>query len=153
MTELKTFCGADCGQCGLKDECAGCAPTNGRPFGGACMVAECCIEKGCGCESCGEDCRLRERLAAEFNALGIDDMEEITTLYALRGSYINLQYTLPGGQQARFWDDNRIYLGNRVCKRDSGRCFGLTADENHLLVCEYGGRDCSLQAARMNRIL
>ena len=48
MTELKTFCGADCGQCGLKDECAGCAPTNGRPFGGACIVAECCIEKGCG---------------------------------------------------------------------------------------------------------
>ena len=87
MTELKTFCGADCGQCGLKDECAGCAPTNGRPFGGAC---------------------------------------------------INLQYTLPGGQQARFWDDNRLYLGNRVCKRDNGRCFGLTADEIHLLVCEYG---------------
>ena len=137
---MKTFCGADCGQCGLKDECAGCAPTNGRPFGGACIVAECCIEKGCGCcgESCGESCSLRERLVAEFNVLGIGGMEEITTLYALRGSCINLQYTLPGGQQARFWDDNRIYLGNQVCKRDSGRCFGLTADENYLLVCEYG---------------
>ena len=47
--------------------------------------------------------------------------------------------TLPGGQKVKFWDDSRVYLGNQLCKHDgSGRCYGLTADEEHLLVCEYG---------------
>lgn len=28
--------------------------------------------------------------------------------------------------------------GQQVCKKNSDRCYGLTADENFLLVCEYG---------------
>lgn len=28
--------------------------------------------------------------------------------------------------------------GNQICKKKSNRCYGLTADENYLLVCEYG---------------
>lgn len=84
------------------------------------------------------NCRLKQELIAEFNALGIEDMAEVTDLNLLCGSYINLEYTLPGGQTARLWDDNRIYFGNQLCKKDSDRCYGLTADENYLLVCEYG---------------
>ena len=50
---------------------------------------------------------------------------------------------VPGGQKIKFWDDQRIYLGNQMCKHDgSGRCYGLTADEHHLLVCEYGDNGC-----------
>ena len=104
------------------------------------MLAECCASHGC--ENCGKaleaSCRLKEELIAEFNALGIQDMEEITSLNALLGSFVNLAYTLPGGQVIKFWDDKRIYLGNQICKKNSDRCYGLTADENHLLVCEYG---------------
>ena len=40
----------------------------------------------------------------------------------------NLAYTLPGGQEIRFWDDARVYLGNQVHKKGSDRCYGLTAD-------------------------
>lgn len=136
---MKTLCGLDCKECGSK-ECGGCVETKGRPFGGSCMIAQCC--EGRGCENCGRafeaPCRLKEQLIAEFNGLGIEDMEEVTSLNALWGAYINLQYTLPGGQKIKFWDDNRIYLGNQIGKRNSSRCYGLTADENYLLVCEYG---------------
>ncbi len=46
---------------------------------------------------------------------------------------------MPGGQKVKFWEDGRVYLGNQLEKQDgSGRCYGLTADENWLLVCEYG---------------
>ncbi len=138
---MRNLCGLDCGECGWKEHCAGkCAETGGHPYGGSCMIAQCCGEKGC--ENCGKafeaPCRLKERLIAEFNALHIEDMEEVTGLNALLGSYVNLQYTLPGGQAVKVWDDNRIYLGNQMHKINSERCYGLTADEHYLIVCEYG---------------
>ena len=148
---MKTKCGLDCSECGSK-ECGGCTETNGRPFGGSCMLALCCDEKGC--DNCGRafeaPCRLKEELIAEFNALGIEDMEEITDLYALNGAFVNLAYTLPGGQEIRFWDDARVYLGNQVHKKGSDRCYGLTADESYLLVCEYGegGSDAEIVVYR-----
>ncbi|MCI9229863.1 MAG: DUF3795 domain-containing protein [Lachnospiraceae bacterium] len=151
---MKTKCGLDCSECGSK-ECGGCTETNGRPFGGSCMLALCCDEKGC--DNCGRafeaPCRLKEELIAEFNALGIEDMEEITDLYALNGAFVNLAYTLPGGQEIRFWDDGRVYLGNQVHKKGSDRCYGLTADESYLLVCEYGegGSDAEIVVYRRRK--
>lgn len=136
---MRTKCGLDCKECGFQ-ECPGCMETGGRPFGGSCMLAVCCDEKGC--DNCGRafeaPCRLKEELIAEFNALGIEDMEEVKSLNALSGAFVNVAYKLPGGQEIRFWDDSRIYLGNQICKKGSDRCYGLTADENYLLVCEYG---------------
>ena len=119
------------------------------------MMAECCADKGC--ESCGKSletpCKLKQQLVTEFNELGIEDMEEITDLNALYGAYINLQYTLPSGQAIKFWDDTRIYLGNQVCKKNSDRCYGLTADERYLLECEYGenGSDAEIIVYKKRR--
>lgn len=98
-------------------------------------------------------CKLKQQLVTEFNELGIEDMEEITDLNALYGAYINLQYTLPSGQAIKFWDDTRIYLGNQVCKKNSDRCYGLTADERYLLVCEYGenGSDAEIIVYKKRR--
>ena len=45
-------------------------------------------------------------------------------------------------------------MGNQLCKKDgSGRCYGLTADENYLLVCEYGenGSDPEIVVYRRRR--
>ena len=136
----KTLCRIDCTECGYKDTCAGCAATKGRPFGSDCMIAKCCQNKGQNhCEGCADKpCDLKEKLIAEFNALGITDMKQVTDLCALKGSFVNLEYTLPSGQVIKFWDDSKIYLGYQICKKDSDRCYGLTADENYLLVCEYG---------------
>ena len=134
-----SICGTDCAQCPMGDSCGGCAATGGRPFGAPCIVADCCLGGGrTHCEACSP-CRLKSELIAEFNALHIPDMAEVTDLNALRGAYINLTYTLPGGRTVQLLDDDRIYLGNQMDKRGgSGRCYGLAAGEDFLLVCEYG---------------
>ena len=66
-------------------------------------------------------------------------MEEVTELNALKGSFANIEYTLPNGHTVKFWDDNRIYLGNQLHKKDSDRCYGIIADEKYLMVSEYSG--------------
>lgn len=139
MVMGKTFCKIDCQACAYRDSCRGCEATDGHPFGSACVIASCCLgqgkrESGCDCGACS----VKERLIAEFNALGIEDMEEVKDLHALKGSFVNLEYRLPSGQSIRFWDDDKIYLGNQLCKKGSDRCYGLAADEEHLLVSQYG---------------
>lgn len=135
-----TICGVDCAQCSMKDVCGGCAETSGRPFGGECVVAECCKGKGSArCEGCGDSvCELKNKLISEFNALGVEGMPQLTELVSLQGAFINLEYTLPSGQTAKLLDDNKIYLGYQLQKENSARCYGVTADESRLLVCEYG---------------
>ena len=137
---IGSICGLDCAGCSLKDTCGGCAKTSGQPFGGECVVAACCENRGykC-CADCSDtSCGLKEQLISEFNALGIKDMAEVTSLNQLKGSFINLAYPLSNGQTIQLLEDSKIYLGNQLCKAGSARCYGLAADESHLLVCEYG---------------
>ncbi len=137
---MKAICGLDCNECGFRGSCKGCGETCGKPFGGTCMIAVCCGEKRC--ENFGKSfsapCPLKEELVREFNALGIPDMEEVKFLNALTGSYINMTFPLPNGSTVRFWQDERVYLGNQMKKIGSDRLYGIVADENYLLVCEYG---------------
>ena len=139
---MHSVCGLDCEQCQLKDTCKGCVETGGRPFegGGQCPLAACCFSQGHQhCDAWGQPaCQLKARLIAEFNALGIPDMPKVTGLNTLPGSYINQVYPLPNGETVRFWKDEKIYLGNQLEKIGGGRCYGIVADENYLLVCEYG---------------
>ena len=81
---------------------------------------------------------MKEKLIDAFNALHIAGMGKVTELYQHKGSFINLEYTLPSGQQVKLWDDERTYWGNQLEKPGSERCYGLVADEKYLLVCEYG---------------
>ena len=136
---MKTICGADCNKCGFKEKCAGCQETNGHPFGDSCMLAQCSNSNSCdeGCKSCSAACKLKAKLIEEFNTLGIEDMEEITGLNACKGSYINLTYTFSSGQAVKLLDDDKIYLGNQLSKKDSSRYYGIAADESVLIVSEY----------------
>lgn len=129
----KTICGAECGGCSFKESCKGCLETDGHPFGGKCIAAECY-------KSGGENgfAVYEKRLIEEFNSLGIADMPEITALYKLNGAYVNLEYPFPNGEKIKLLDDTKIYLGNQVEKANSDRCYGLVADDDYLLVCEYG---------------
>lgn len=128
----KSICGIDCAKCEACGACGGCSETDGRPFGGECVVAKCCRR--------GETAlaELKEKLIAAVKALAITDMEEVNDFNALRGSFVNLTYPLPGGQSVKFWDDNKIYLGNQLHKQGSNRCYGIVADETYLMVAEYG---------------
>lgn len=71
-------------------------------------------------------------------ALQIADMLPITGLYPLKSSFVNTEYLLPDGKSVKFRPEDRILLGTQVCKRNSERRYGLTADEKYLLVCKYG---------------
>ena len=82
--------------------------------------------------------RFKQQLAEEFNALHIQGMPRVEGLNVLTGSYINLEYTLPGGQKVKFLDDNSSYLGNQLpCEFGGDRCFGIAAGMQFLLVCTY----------------
>lgn len=130
---MKTICGIECTECKQKESCKGCVETNGRPFDGECIAAEYY-------KSGGEKSFLtyKNQLIEEFNGLGISDMPRITDLCQLSGAYINLEYALPNGQKIKMLDDKKIYLGYQVEKKNSDRCYGLAADNDYLLVCEYG---------------
>lgn len=80
---------------------------------------------------------LKTTLIDEFNSLGIEGLH-LTDLNLLKGSYINLEYTLPNGQKVKLLEDDKMYLGNQVEIEGKDRCYGVAADENYLLVCEYG---------------
>lgn len=130
---MKTICGIDCNDCEWKNVCKGCMETNGRPFGGECVAAE-CYKAG------GKSCFItyKKQLMDEFNSLGIADMPAITNLFQLSGAYVNLEYTLSNGEKIKLLDDTKVYLGCQVEKSGSDRCYGLIADNHYLLVSEYG---------------
>ena len=129
---MASLCGLDCSQCEWGCSCKGCEATGGKPFGGSCVLAEQCRKGPTAWEA------WRASLIQAFNDLHIPDMGPVTSLEALAGSYINLEYTLPGGQKVKLWDDDRVYLGYQLHKSGSERCYGLTADETYLMVAEYG---------------
>ena len=82
---------------------------------------------------------FKKTLIDEINSLGIDDMPRVEKLNALVGKYVNLEYTLPGGEKVRFLDDNATYLGNQLASEIAeGVCFGVLANMDFILVCTYG---------------
>ena len=65
-------------------------------------------------------------------------MPKLETLNALVGGYINMEYQLPNGSRVKFLDDGATYLGNQLeSELESGRCFGIAANADFILVCTY----------------
>ena len=81
---------------------------------------------------------LKKQLIDEINALAIPGMPRLEKLNALVGSYVNLEYPLPGGQSVKFLDDRTTYLGNQLEPESGDRCFGVLANADFILVCTYG---------------
>ena len=81
---------------------------------------------------------FKKQLIGEINALNIEGMPKLTALNALVGSYINLEYRLPNGRSVKYLDDNATYLGNQLeCEFGGGRCFGIAANMDFILICTY----------------
>jgi len=80
---------------------------------------------------------FKAQLIDELNALNIKGMPEVEKLNALVGAYVNLAYPMPDGSSVKFLDDNATYLGNQLEGTD-GRCFGVLANADFLLVSTYG---------------
>lgn len=135
---MKGICGANCEECAYyKDKkCEGCEATKGCPFGKKCFIAN-YISIG-GKEKFEI---LKKQIIDEFNSLKIDGMPKVEELYPLNGSFVNMEYTLPNNKKVKFIHDDDIYLGNQLeCEfndNDCKKCFGLVANMNFLIVCEY----------------
>ena len=130
---MLSICGKDCCEkCSRKESCGGCIKVKGYPFGGQCVAAN--WVQNFGREGMEE---RKHALIQEINALSIPDLR-ITDLNLLNGFYVNLEYPLPNGQTAKFLRDENIYWGNQIERPDSERCYGLVADDDFVLVCEYG---------------
>lgn len=150
---MRSICGVDCrSECNHRDECGGCAETEGHPFGGRCIAAEYILKSTPQCMPFGRADSVRQSLKRggfeasntfkkvlieEFNALGIRDLQ-VKDLNLLNGFYVNLEYTLPNGQCVKLLEDTQVYLGNQIEIPGSDRCYGIVADDKYLLVCEYG---------------
>ena len=82
---------------------------------------------------------LKKQLIEEFNGLKIKGMPKVEKLNALVGGFVNLAYPLPSGKSVQFLDDGATYLGNQLeSALGDGRCFGILANADFLLVCSYG---------------
>ena len=130
---MQTLCGMDCCvRCSRREECGGCQNVNGHPFGGNYIAAECTKRDGT-----DGFLRFKERLIEEINALGIKGLQ-VNELNLLNGFFVNLEYPLENGEKVKLLKDNNVYLGNQIETGDRERCYGVVADERHILVCEYG---------------
>ena len=80
---------------------------------------------------------FKAHLIRELNELmHIEGLPKVESLNVLPGEFVNLEYTLPSGEKAKFLDDKRTYLGSQL-ESDFGRCFGIVASMDFLLVCTY----------------
>lgn len=130
---MTSICGMDCcSKCERSDECGGCMKTEGHPFGGTCIAAE-YIKKG-GFEAFAS---AKKDLIDEFNSLGIKNLQ-VNDLHLLNGFFVNLDYRLANGQSVKLLEDNNVYWGNQIEISGNDRCYGIVADDNYLLVCQYG---------------
>ena len=80
----------------------------------------------------------KAQLIHELNALlHIEGLPEVENLNMLPGEFVNMEYTLPNGEKVKFLDDQQTYLGSQLECESGGRCFGIVANMEFLLVCTY----------------
>lgn len=127
------LCGIDCcKECGRRNECGGCEACGGHPFGGDCVAAQTILAEGF-----EGFAALKAALIAEINALGIPGLQ-VNDLNLLNGCYVNLEYPLANGTTAKFLKDNDVYFGAQIERENNERCYGVVANREFLLACEYG---------------
>jgi len=81
---------------------------------------------------------FKKVLIEEINELHIEGLPVVKELYPLVGSYVNIAYRLPGGENVRFLKNDKTYLGTQVeCLFGGERCFGIVGDMEFILIATY----------------
>ena len=92
-------------------------------------------------EQLGEDGQFEEfkqQLINEINSLAIEGMRKVTSLSALVGKYVNLEFRMPSGQTVKLLNDAVTYLGTQLeSEIVPGLCFGVVANMDFILICTY----------------
>ena len=130
---MKTYCGANCAACQLKENCPGCEATCGSPFGGECIAASYIKVGGLAAYQTFKD-TLKDEVNALLASLSLPPTD---ALFELCGQFVNLAYPLPNGKSVKYLDDKAIYLGCQIAFADMGICYGVVADSSFILICSY----------------
>ena len=81
---------------------------------------------------------FKNQLISELNALlTLEGLPRVENLNVLPGEFVNIEYTLPNGEKAKFLDDRQTYLGSQLESEFGGRCVGIVANMDFLLICTY----------------
>ena len=102
---MESICGADCKNCGYgkNNNCKGCKSTGGCPFGKQCFIAKYILTGG---KENYEAFKLQ--LINEINSLDVPGMPKINDLNPLNGTFVNLSYPMPNGNNIKLLDNNDI---------------------------------------------
>ncbi len=81
---------------------------------------------------------FKAQLIDEINALlHVEGLPKVESLNVLSGEFINMEYTLCNGEKVKFLDDKQTYLGSQLESGFGGRCIGVAANMDFILVCSY----------------
>ena len=81
---------------------------------------------------------FKNQLIQELNVLlSIERLPKVENLNVLPGEFVNMEYTLPNGEKVKFLDDKQTYLGSQLESEFGGRCVGIVANMDFLLICTY----------------
>ena len=81
---------------------------------------------------------FKQKIIEEINTLlCVEGLPKVKDLNVLSGSFINLEYTLPNGKIVKFLNDKATYLGTQLESKFGGRCFGIAANMDFILICNY----------------
>lgn len=88
----------------------------------------------------------QNRLLQEVHDLGIRELQSVSSLSLLDGSYLNLECEWPNGKTGRLLDDAQKYYACQVEIPGSAKCYGVAANAHMLAVYRYGcgGADAEL---------
>lgn len=82
--------------------------------------------------------KFKQKIIEEINTLlCVEGLPKVKDLNVLSGSFINLEYTLPNGKIVKFLNDKATYLGTQLESEFGGRCFGIAANMDFILICNY----------------
>ena len=80
---------------------------------------------------------FKSKLVDEINLLlKGEGLPRVENLNVLSGEFINMEYTLPNGDVAKFLDDRATYLGSQL-EGEAGVCYGIAANMEFILICSY----------------
>ena len=81
---------------------------------------------------------FKRQLISEINIiLSNEGLPLVESLNVLSGEFVNLEYTLPNGQIVKFLDDKQTYLGSQLESAFGGRCIGIAANMDFIIICSY----------------
>jgi hypothetical protein len=81
---------------------------------------------------------FKRQLISEINIiLSNEGLPLVENLNVLPGEFVNLEYTLPNGIIVKFLDDKQTYLGSQLESEFGGRCIGIAANMDFILICTY----------------